>query len=241
MGGKSKMFPDVKDKTSSSVKGIGIRIKDRRLALGLSTRDFSQGIPGLQSSNLSEIERGERRPTINILVGISHKYGIPVSELVGQDDDGRAAMGVRVSTKLLPVYNEKQVNALLGKNEEGFMLEGGGVDRYYPAATEDSLSFYYVTQRKAIFGCCKDRENCPGNSTEMVCPGDFLLIEPRRKIEDGDPVLATGGGKVLICNINNPDNEDDVILVHDATVTRLSPQKAKNYKFYRISAVVKPL
>jgi transcriptional regulator with XRE-family HTH domain len=229
-------MPTVNGITKEVMSGIGSKIRQIREALGVGTRDFARGIPGLLSSNLSEIERGVRRPTVNIIVGICQKYGVPLDEIVPltQVREGfHPSLSTKIKTRLVPVYTKQQIVNLFGQEENPVATNNAVMaEKYTPAPTKDALAFYYEM----------DGVSCPACICGGPCQdGDQLLIEPAAKICDGNKVIAIGKGTALLRVYYQKNGE--VILVgdpDDKPIT-LSAGAAKEYKFYRITSVLKTL
>lgn len=55
---------------------IGARVRKIREKIGLSQKDFGKKL-GVKNSTISEIERGNTRPTETILIAIEHVFGCP--------------------------------------------------------------------------------------------------------------------------------------------------------------------
>lgn len=64
---------------------IGARIRDRRLALGLSQRDLSTR--GTSYAYISRIETGTRRPSVRALRQLAPKLGVSVYWLETGNED----------------------------------------------------------------------------------------------------------------------------------------------------------
>lgn len=63
-------------------------------------------------SNLSKIERGTRRPSIDLLKAISELYNVPVSQLIGEDIDS-----LERSSSFLEETTHLENNDLIKRNE----------------------------------------------------------------------------------------------------------------------------
>ena len=46
---------------------------------------------GISKSTLSRLETGQRRPTLELLLALSHAYRVPLDDLVGGAGGGRSA------------------------------------------------------------------------------------------------------------------------------------------------------
>lgn len=67
--------------TKYSIVMIGLKIREMRMAKGLSTKELAQMI-GMDASLMSRIEREERLPTENQVKEIAHSLGLPVDGLL---------------------------------------------------------------------------------------------------------------------------------------------------------------
>ena len=61
-------------KTPKITKGVGKRIKARRLELGLSQADFASQL-GFTQPYLSTMENGLKQPSVPILMAIAFRFG----------------------------------------------------------------------------------------------------------------------------------------------------------------------
>src|SRR5512146_2570642 len=94
-GGGIKKTPDM--------LRIGRNIKALRERLELTTREFAAGVPGLRTSNLSEIERGIRRLTMPMLEGICRKYRVTADTILIGDPGADKGGTLRQSVRMVPV------------------------------------------------------------------------------------------------------------------------------------------
>jgi transcriptional regulator with XRE-family HTH domain len=72
---------------AAALENVGARLKGvrtlRRLTLvGVSTQT------GISKSTLSRLETGQRRPTLELLLALSHVYRVPLDDLVGAPEEG---------------------------------------------------------------------------------------------------------------------------------------------------------
>lgn len=72
------------DATASALTAIGLRIKEIRLARGMTLQSVSD-VSGLSPSMLSLVERGRASPSIGSLVVIASALGVTMSDLVAND------------------------------------------------------------------------------------------------------------------------------------------------------------
>ena len=72
---------------AAALDQVGARLKrlrtQRRLTLtGVATAT------GISKSTLSRLETGQRRPTLELLLALSHAYRVPLDDLVGAPEEG---------------------------------------------------------------------------------------------------------------------------------------------------------
>lgn len=64
--------------------GLGTRIRARRTALGLTLAQVGQRA-GLSETYVSNVERGQRTPTLAVLYAIAEALGQTLTQLLGED------------------------------------------------------------------------------------------------------------------------------------------------------------
>ncbi len=84
------------DATASALAAIGIRIKETRLARGMTLQTVSD-VSGLSPSMLSLVERGRASPSIGSLVVIASALGVTMSDLVANDPMPEEKLVVRAA------------------------------------------------------------------------------------------------------------------------------------------------
>src|SRR6201991_451051 len=72
------------DATASALTAIGVRIKEIRLARGMTLQSVSD-VSGLSPSMLSLVERGRASPSIGSLVVIANSLGVTMTDLLAGD------------------------------------------------------------------------------------------------------------------------------------------------------------
>jgi transcriptional regulator with XRE-family HTH domain len=82
--------------TASTLAAIGVRIKEIRLARGMTLQALSDA-SGLSPSMLSLVERGRASPSIGSLVVIASSLGVTMSDLVAGDAAAEEKLVVRAS------------------------------------------------------------------------------------------------------------------------------------------------
>ncbi len=72
---------------AAALAGVGPRLKrvrtQRRLTLA-----WVAGTTGISKSTLSRLETGQRRPTLELLLALSHAYRVPLDDLVAAPPEG---------------------------------------------------------------------------------------------------------------------------------------------------------
>ena len=71
-------------KSTGSSQSIGMRVKQRRLDLGLSQRELAK-LAGTTAAAVSHIERGQRRPSAELLGRLAGALECSTDELVSGD------------------------------------------------------------------------------------------------------------------------------------------------------------
>ncbi len=78
---------------------LGARIRSLRVQAGLSLEQFSQRA-GVSRAMLSSIERGEKSPTLPIIVRIASGFGVSLSTLLGAAPDRASVSVVKSADRL---------------------------------------------------------------------------------------------------------------------------------------------
>src|SRR3954447_1752630 len=90
-----KSEPDSASATSSlqtpaiaaALAGVGPRLKRVRSQRRLTLTGVA-GTTGISKSTLSRLETGQRRPTLELLLALSHAYRVPLDDLVAAPEEG---------------------------------------------------------------------------------------------------------------------------------------------------------
>jgi transcriptional regulator with XRE-family HTH domain len=72
---------------AAAVAGVGARLKHVRTARGLTLTAVAAAT-SISKSTLSRLETGQRRPTLELLLALSHTYRVPLDQLVAAPDEG---------------------------------------------------------------------------------------------------------------------------------------------------------
>ena len=75
------------DVDATSVATIGVRVRALREAMGLSLRDLAERC-GVSAPMLSQVERGETSPTLQVATRIAAGLDLRLSQLLRLDEDG---------------------------------------------------------------------------------------------------------------------------------------------------------
>ncbi len=72
---------------ATALDQVGGRLRALRLRRGLTLVDVSTAT-GISRSTLSRLETGQRRPTLELLLTLSHAYRVPLDDLVAAPEQG---------------------------------------------------------------------------------------------------------------------------------------------------------
>lgn len=79
---------------ATSLAQVAPRLRWLRLQRGISLSDLAQST-GISKSTLSRLENGQRRPTLELLLALSHAYRVPLDDLVGAPEEGDPRIRLR--------------------------------------------------------------------------------------------------------------------------------------------------
>ena len=74
-------------KIAVALEQVGPRLKRIRTQRGLTLTGVAAST-GISKSTLSRLETGQRRPTLELLLALSHAYGVPLDDLVAAPAEG---------------------------------------------------------------------------------------------------------------------------------------------------------
>lgn len=80
-------------------QSVAVALLGHRKSRGLTLAQLAAQT-GISTAHLSRIEKGERMPTISILLQLSRAYGIPLGELVGETRSGDSAYVSRAADRV---------------------------------------------------------------------------------------------------------------------------------------------
>lgn len=90
---------------------IGAKIREMRQKMKMSRKAFSQAT-GISASYLSEIERGIKRPTVDIILKISKAFNLKVSELLDETPSNPMNPELKELVETLRDFKPEQVKLL---------------------------------------------------------------------------------------------------------------------------------
>lgn len=111
---------------------IALRIKELRTSQKLTQSDFAESINTTQAA-LSGYERGDRTPSLDILISISQKYNVSIDWLCGQSE-------TKNLTQELSTYSDLIKIILLFSDAEKFIVK-----TYLEGKESTSLPFPFNT------------------------------------------------------------------------------------------------
>jgi transcriptional regulator with XRE-family HTH domain len=90
---------------------IGSKIKDLRMKMKMSQNDFAKA-SGISVSYLSEIERGLKKPTFEIVFRISEAFNINISQLIGETPGTPLTPELKEIVETLNSFKPNQIKLL---------------------------------------------------------------------------------------------------------------------------------
>ena len=72
---------------ATALENVGPRLRGLRKQRGITLTDL-EGSTGISKSTLSRLENGQRRPTLELLLALSHAYRVPLDDLVAAPEEG---------------------------------------------------------------------------------------------------------------------------------------------------------
>jgi transcriptional regulator with XRE-family HTH domain len=72
---------------AAALDQVGARLKGLRTRRGMTLTGVATAT-GISKSTLSRLETGQRRPTLELLLALSHTYRVPLDDLVGAPAEG---------------------------------------------------------------------------------------------------------------------------------------------------------
>lgn len=103
------------------VATLSLTIAAHRARLGLSLTAASRR-SGMSTAHLSRIERGERVPTLTVLLQLARAYGVPLGVLVGEKPSSASSVTVRRAATPTQMAGGTTVEPL-GSNDAAALLQ----------------------------------------------------------------------------------------------------------------------
>ena len=95
---------------------IGERIRQQRESLGFNQSELGKKV-GLTSGAISMIEKGERKPSYEIIIKLSEVLGVTTDFLMGRSDENKIEISLRGGENLTD--DERKQKAGKGDNSNG--------------------------------------------------------------------------------------------------------------------------
>jgi transcriptional regulator with XRE-family HTH domain len=89
-----KTVHDSSAKIVDALDQVGPRLRQARIRRGLSLTGVAEST-GISKSTLSRLETGGRRPTLELLLGLSHAYRVALDDLVAAPEEGDPRIRLR--------------------------------------------------------------------------------------------------------------------------------------------------
>ena len=74
---------------AAALDQVGCRLKRLRIQRGMTLTGVAKAT-GISKSTMSWLETGQRRPTLELLLALSHSYPVPLDDRVGGAHGGRS-------------------------------------------------------------------------------------------------------------------------------------------------------
>jgi transcriptional regulator with XRE-family HTH domain len=79
---------------AAALDQVGARLKRLRTQRGMTLTGVAQAT-GISKSTMSRLETGQRRPTLELLLALSHAYRVPLDDLVAAPEEGDPRIHLR--------------------------------------------------------------------------------------------------------------------------------------------------
>jgi len=158
---------------------ISKRIKKARIDKGI-TQAEAASLLGVSLPSISRYEQGHREPDVQLLHKMSNLYGVPLTYLIGLDDDGQEVSCGAELTGMVPLISWVQAGNWTGV-----------VDNYSPGDGEELI----LTTKKVGNNAFALRVT--GDSMEPEFrEGETIIVDPDRAPANGSYVIARIDGGV---------------------------------------------
>jgi transcriptional regulator with XRE-family HTH domain len=152
---------------AASLDQVGPRLRQLRVRRGLTLTGVSEST-GISKSTLSRLETGGRRPTLELLLALSHAYRVPLDELVAAPEEGdpriRLKPGMVKGRTVIPLTREPE-----GRQAWKIVIPTGKVTPE-PRA-HDGHEWIYVLSGDVRF--------ILGEDDTVLRPGDVVSFDTR--------------------------------------------------------------
>jgi transcriptional regulator with XRE-family HTH domain len=182
--------------TATSPEALGARVRALREAMDLSLRELAERC-GVSAPMLSQVERGETSPTLQVATRIAAGLELRLSQLLRLDEDGAVTVVRRRERRKGPTAVKGHAYEILSPPLPGQRAE---------------LSRHTLAPGAATGGANDPPVHEPGSrETAMVESGSVALTCDGRRFE-----LATGDCVTFDADLphhfENPGNQDAVLL-----------------------------
>jgi XRE family transcriptional regulator, regulator of sulfur utilization len=184
------------EQTATSPEVLGARVRALREAMDLSLRELAERC-GVSAPMLSQVERGETSPTLQVATRIAGGLELRLSQLLRLDEDGAVTVVRRAERRKGPGHGRGHSYEILSPPLPGQRAE---------------LSRHTLAPGAATGGADDPPVHEPGSrETAMVESGKLVLVCDGRRFElaAGDCVTFDAD---LPHHFENPGNQDAVLL-----------------------------
>jgi transcriptional regulator with XRE-family HTH domain len=184
------------EQTATSAEALGARVRALREAMDLSLRELAER-SGVSAPMLSQVERGETSPTLQVATRIASGLELRLSQLLRLDEDGAVTVVRRRERRKGPSTVKGHAYEILSPPLPGQRAE---------------LSRHKLAPGAATGGPDDPPVHEPGSrETALVESGSVLLICDGRRFDlaAGDCVTFDAD---LPHHFENPGNQDAVLL-----------------------------
>jgi XRE family transcriptional regulator, regulator of sulfur utilization len=184
------------EQTATSPEILGARVRALREAMDLSLRDLAERC-GVSAPMLSQVERGETSPTLQVATRIASGLELRLSQLLRLDEDGAVSVVRKDERRKGPAAVQGHSYEILSPPLPGQRAE---------------LSRHTLAPGAATGGPGDDPVHEPGSrETALVESGEAILACDGRRVElaAGDCVTFDAD---LPHHFENPGSQDAVLL-----------------------------
>ncbi|ROS25433.1 XRE family transcriptional regulator [Rathayibacter sp. PhB127] len=186
--------PDVVAALPGAVReGVGARLRELRLASGMSLRALAREL-GISASAVSQIERGAMQPSVGRLIAMVGALGVPLSAVFDESAAGGAAAGGPGGPS--GGGDPGATTAVVRAGEVApVLLEGGVLFRRLAPQPVDAVDFFESTYPPGATSTAQ-RRFLRHDGIEI---GTVTLGELTVEFEDETVVLAAGDAITFPC------------------------------------------